>query len=141
MNGLFVSQRLASDALYDNYYIASVPTLNSEDLNAIAIIISGYITDIAVAVRTQLLAELAQIGNIAAIKAKTDNLPADPASDTQVNTRLATASFIAPPSTTEIVVAISTATDDIPIKANMVKINNVILTGDGTSGNPMRGVQ
>lgn len=33
---------------------------------------------------------------IAAIKAKTDNLPADPASNTQVNTRLASASYTAP---------------------------------------------
>ena len=35
---------------------------------------------------------------MAAIKAKTDALPADPASNTQVNTRLPAASYTAPPS-------------------------------------------
>jgi hypothetical protein len=35
--------------------------------------------------------------SITAIKNKTDNLPADPASNTQVNTRLASASYTAPP--------------------------------------------
>lgn len=34
--------------------------------------------------------------DIAAIKAKTDNLPADPASNTQVNTRLASSAYVAP---------------------------------------------
>ena len=38
--------------------------------------------------------------NITAIKAKTDNLPSDPASNTQVNTRLASASYTAPDNTT-----------------------------------------
>lgn len=37
--------------------------------------------------------------SITAIKAKTDNLPADPASNTQVNTRLASASYTAPDNT------------------------------------------
>jgi hypothetical protein len=34
--------------------------------------------------------------SVTAIKAKTDNLPADPASNTQVNTRLAAAAYTAP---------------------------------------------
>lgn len=38
--------------------------------------------------------------SIGLIKAKTDNLPADPASNTQVNTRLASASYTAPDNTT-----------------------------------------
>ncbi|MBI5903915.1 MAG: hypothetical protein HZB84_10600 [Deltaproteobacteria bacterium] len=38
--------------------------------------------------------------NIGLIKAKTDNLPADPASNTQVNTRLATSGYTAPDNTT-----------------------------------------
>lgn len=46
---------------------------------------------------------------IAAIKAKTDNLPADPASNTQVNTRLASASYSAPPSTSSIASAVWSA--------------------------------
>jgi hypothetical protein len=37
---------------------------------------------------------------VAAIRARTDNLPADPASDTQVNTRLATAGYTAPANAT-----------------------------------------
>jgi hypothetical protein len=37
---------------------------------------------------------------IVAIRARTDNLPADPASDTQVNTRLATAGYTAPANAT-----------------------------------------
>lgn len=44
--------------------------------------------------------------SIAAIKAKTDNLPADPASDTQVNTRLASADYTAP-SNAEVLAAIA----------------------------------
>jgi hypothetical protein len=44
--------------------------------------------------------------SIAAIKAKTDNLPADPASNTQVNTRLASADYTAP-SNAEVLAAIA----------------------------------
>lgn len=43
-----------------------------------------------------------QEAKIDAIKAKTDNLPADPASNTQVNTRLASSSYTPAPSTTDI---------------------------------------
>lgn len=45
-------------------------------------------------------------GSIAAIKAKTDNLPDDPASDTLVNTRLASADYTAP-SNAEVLAAIA----------------------------------
>lgn len=50
------------------------------------------------AVDGEVVADLsaADIAKIDAIKAKTDNLPADPASNTQVNTRLATAGYTAP---------------------------------------------
>jgi hypothetical protein len=41
---------------------------------------------------------LAKEATSSAIKAKTDNLPSDPASNTQVNTRLADADYIDPPS-------------------------------------------
>lgn len=51
-------------------------------------------------------------GNVAAIKAKTDNLPTDPASNTQVNTRLAAASYTAPDNAG--VSAIKTKTDNLP---------------------------
>lgn len=39
---------------------------------------------------------LAKEASVVAVKAKTDNLPADPASNTQVNTRLATSGYTAP---------------------------------------------
>ncbi|MBM4301627.1 MAG: hypothetical protein FJ121_08870 [Deltaproteobacteria bacterium] len=51
-------------------------------------------------------------GNVAAIKAKTDNLPADPASNTQVNTRLATSGYTAPDNSG--ISAIKTKTDNLP---------------------------
>lgn len=44
--------------------------------------------------------------DIVAIKAKTDNLPADPASNTQVNTRLATAGYTAPPTAAQVATAV-----------------------------------
>ena len=50
--------------------------------------------------------------DIAAIKAKTDNLPADPASDTTVNTRLASASYVAPANAD--IAAIKAKTDNLP---------------------------
>jgi hypothetical protein len=46
---------------------------------------------------------------IAAIKAKTDNLPSDPASNTQVNTRLASSGYTAPDNTS--IAAIKAKTD------------------------------
>jgi hypothetical protein len=51
-------------------------------------------------------------GNLAAVKAKTDNLPTDPASNTQVNTRLAAASYTAPDNVG--VTAIKAKTDNLP---------------------------
>lgn len=45
---------------------------------------------------------------IAAIRAKTDNLPADPASNTQVNTRLAATDYTAPPTAAAIAAQVDT---------------------------------
>jgi hypothetical protein len=85
---------------------------------------------IAAAVRTELATELARMdaavtsrlsaagytapdnANIALIKAKTDNLPADPASNTQVNTRLAASAYTAPDNTD--IAAIKAKTDNLP---------------------------
>ena len=50
--------------------------------------------------------------DLTAIKAKTDNLPADPASNTQVSTRLASASYIAPDNIS--ITAIKSKTDNLP---------------------------
>ena len=50
--------------------------------------------------------------NVTAIKAKTDNLPSDPASNTQVNTRLAASGYTAPDNTS--VAAIKAKTDNLP---------------------------
>ncbi|OQB86503.1 MAG: hypothetical protein BWX88_01111 [Planctomycetes bacterium ADurb.Bin126] len=49
--------------------------------------------------------------DVAAIKAKTDNLPADPASNTQVNTRLAAADYTAPAN--DDVAAVKAVTDKV----------------------------
>jgi hypothetical protein len=51
-------------------------------------------------------------GNVAAIKAKTDNLPSDPASNTQVNTRLATSGYTAPDNAG--ISAVKAKTDNLP---------------------------
>lgn len=51
-------------------------------------------------------------GLVDAIKAKTDNLPADPASNTQVNTRLAATDYVAPANSD--VAAIKAKTDNLP---------------------------
>jgi hypothetical protein len=50
--------------------------------------------------------------DIAAIKVKTDNLPADPASNTQVNTRLAAAAYTAPDNAD--ILLIKAKTDNLP---------------------------
>jgi parallel beta-helix repeat protein len=50
--------------------------------------------------------------DVAAIKAKTDNLPSDPASNTQVNTRLAASAYTAPDNAD--IAAIKAKTDNIP---------------------------
>jgi chorismate mutase len=57
-------------------------------------------------------AAAAGLTDVAAIKAKTDNLPADPASNTQVNTRLAASAYTAPDNTD--VAAIKAKTDNLP---------------------------
>lgn len=57
---------------------------------------------------------------IAAIKAKTDNLPADPASNTQVNTRLAAGAYTAPDNAS--IGSILADTDELQTKlANMIE--------------------
>ena len=50
--------------------------------------------------------------NVAAIKTKTDNLPSDPASSTQVNTRLAASGYTAPDNAG--ISAIKAKTDNLP---------------------------
>src|SRR5207237_262651 len=50
--------------------------------------------------------------SIAVIKAKTDGLPADPASNTQVNTRLATSGYTAPDNAS--IAAVKAKTDNLP---------------------------
>lgn len=79
---------------------------------------------VASAVRTELATELGRLdvavgtrlagasytapdnASVTAIKAKTDNLPADPASNTQVNTRLAAAGYTAPPAASVVATAV-----------------------------------
>ena len=51
-------------------------------------------------------------GNVAAIKAKTDNLPVDPASNTQVTTRLASSGYTAPDNAG--ISAVKAKTDNLP---------------------------
>ena len=51
-------------------------------------------------------------GNVAAIKTRTDNLPSDPASNTQVTTRLAASGYTAPDNTG--IGAIKAKTDNLP---------------------------
>ena len=51
-------------------------------------------------------------GNVAAIKTKTDNLPSDPASNTQVTTRLATSGYTAPDNAG--ISAVKAKTDNLP---------------------------
>jgi len=67
---------------------------------------------------------------IAAIKAKTDNLPADPASNTQVNTRLATAGYTAPNNAD--ITAIKAKTDQLVFTAgNLNAIAQVVADKTG----------
>jgi len=110
--------------------VAGVPTDNT---------VGTYSTTpsaIATAVRSELATELARIdatissrlasagytapdnSGISAIKAKTDNLPSDPASNTQVNTRLAAASYTAPDNTS--ITAIKAKTDQITFTSGNV---------------------
>ena len=51
-------------------------------------------------------------GNVAAIKTKTDNLPSDPASNTQVTTRLASSGYTAPDNAG--ISAVKAKTDNLP---------------------------
>jgi hypothetical protein len=105
---------------------------------------------IASQVRTELTTELARIdvatstrlatagytapanSDITAIKAKTDNLPADPASNTQVNTRLASASYVAPANAD--ITAIKAKTDALPADpASNTQVNTRLATAGYTA--------
>jgi hypothetical protein len=78
--------------------------------------------------------------HLAGIKDKTDNLPADPASETNVSTRLAAASYTEPDNTG--ISGIKAQTDKLTFDAanrvagNMTAVNNQALTGDGSSVTP-----
>jgi hypothetical protein len=66
-------------------------------------------------------------GSVAAIKAKTDNLPADPASSTGVNTRLASAGYTAPDNAG--IAAIRAKTDNLPASpANEANVETHVAT-------------
>ena len=68
----------------------------------------------------------------AAIKGKTDNLPADPASNTQVNTRLATAGYTAPDNAS--ITAIKNKTDNLPADpASNTQVNTRLATAGYTA--------
>ena len=49
MSVIYESQRLASNAVFDNYYVPVVPTLNSADLAAIADIVWANLEALTVA--------------------------------------------------------------------------------------------
>jgi len=70
--------------------------------------------------------------NVAAVKAKTDNLPADPASNTQVNTRLAATAYTAPANAD--VAAIKAKTDNLPADpASNTQVNTRLAAADYTA--------
>lgn len=80
----------------DTYAIVNHATYGNAQLATAAAlaIVAGYVD-------TEVAAILAAVDTeVGAIKAKTDALPADPASNTQVNTRLATSGYTAPDNTT-----------------------------------------
>jgi len=73
----------------------------SETINDYKVDVSGLATSVS----------LATVDSVVdAIKLKTDNLPADPASEATVNTRLATSGYTAPPSVSAIVTGVWGAT-------------------------------
>ena len=85
---------------------------------------------------TRTLTEGTKDSEIDAIKSKTDNLPADPASNTQVNTRLATAGYTAPDNSS--VTAIKAKTDNLPSdpasETNATSNKNEVIAELGSSG-------
>lgn len=69
---------------------------------------------------------------VAAIKAKTDNLPSDPASNTQVNTRLASGSYTAPDNAG--VAAVKAKTDNLPADpASNTQVNTRLASASYTT--------
>lgn len=88
--------------------------------NATITAIAGYVdTEVAaIKAKTDLIpASPASETTLAAVKAKTDNLPADPASETNVNLRLPTASYTAPDNSTIAAIAGYVDTEVAAIKA------------------------
>jgi len=78
--------------------------------------------------------------DIATVNEKTANLPADPASNTQVNTRLATDTYTAPDNTS--IAAVKAQTDKLTfdgsnrVAGNIKAINDAAVTGNGASETP-----
>jgi hypothetical protein len=78
--------------------------------------------------------------DIALIKAKTDNLPADPASNTQVNTRMATFTYTAPDNTTIGLINAKTTNlpsdpaDESAVEAAILASQAVIVAAIATAG-------
>lgn len=84
--------------------------------------------DVAVGTRLAAASYVAPANSdISAIKAKTDNLPADPASNTQVNTRLAAAGYTAPDNA-----GIASVVATLASKLDVV-LSTRLATGDYTS--------
>lgn len=72
--------------------------------------------------------------DIVAIKAKTDNLPADPASNTQVLTRLAAGSYVAPDNAD--IALIKAKTDNLPADpASNTQVNTRLASADARLNN------
>lgn len=81
----------------------------------------------ASAIRSEMDANSTKLADVPTIKAKTDNLPADPASNTQVNTRLAAAGYTAPDNA-----GIASVVATLASKLDVV-LSTRLATGDYTS--------
>ena len=84
---------------------------------------------------TRILTAGTRDSQIDAVKAKTDNLPSDPASNTQVNTRLATSGYTAPDNAD--IAAIKAKTDNLPASpANETTVAAVKAKTDNLPASP-----
>lgn len=86
--------------------------------NSLFNLLTALTTNVGLIPTNPVLVTDLRLDDIAPIKAKTDNLPSDPASNTQVNTRLASSSYVAPDNATitsiaSLVSAIKSKTDQI----------------------------
>jgi hypothetical protein len=72
--------------------------------------------------------------SITAIKDKTDNLPQDPASNTQVNTRLAADDYVVPPSTEEIFDEVISALESLDIEQGLNIRQTLSIIGAAVAG-------